>query len=259
MSRVSACSVSRQCGVRATSGPVCGWLPLLAAACATMPDVPACTDFMSVCSQGKCAPYRADSALALMPSHEKAYAAVASICGSMPMDACADCTADSAARCRDPLLTLSALCSAMPGMEACAPHRAMCAAADASALRPFCGGAADSMAMPPMMRSYFHTGIGDYLLLKEWVPRSNGAYALACVCVVLGGVLSTALKGVRLALEQQWLRRQGWPARGGHARLYTNACRAALVVSTTGIDYLLMLLAMRRGSQNTPVGIHMRL
>jgi copper transporter 1 len=51
---------------------------------------------------------------------------------------------------------------------------------------------------------YFHTGIKDYVLFKQWVPTSDGYYVGTWIAVFLFGVFYEALKVLRTRLEKKW-------------------------------------------------------
>ena len=54
------------------------------------------------------------------------------------------------------------------------------------------------------MQMYFHTGLNDYILFKQWVPCTTGRYAISVVGIILSGILAAFLKAYRIRLEHAW-------------------------------------------------------
>lgn len=242
MPRMPGCSLRRLCAAGKLHGAPCVELSLLGDVC-TETDMPT----MHACARGYnklCAP--ADSVVAEcksapplpeLPTTKAAGDAALAECDEMPtMAACANCNKTA---CPDPLLSLSALCLAMPTMPPCdqSGWKAMCGASPDGSLPPLCG--ASGPPDEPEMRMYFHVGYEDYLLFYSWVPRGAAGYYLACAAVAAFAAASVALRGVRTAHE---LRERARAPTGAVYR--ANARRAAFVVFGTTLDYSLMLVAM---------------
>ena len=117
----------------------------------------------------------------------------------------------------DLLATYSKLCKAMPDMSQCAAWKTMCVNIPDWNICSYSG--ADS---PPEMRMYFHTGILDYILFKEWVPRTIGIYFVnliinlklgsyvgSCIAVFIMGFISEVIKAFRCYCDKMWKKQSG--------------------------------------------------
>jgi len=97
---------------------------------------------------------------------------------------------------------------------------------------------------------FMHADAEDIVLSRNWVPRSPGTVAAACLGSVGGGFLSQVLRaarGVAEAAVAGRLRRGGGrglfsPSAG--ARLGRNSLRAVATFASSLLDLLLMLIAM---------------
>ena len=245
MSSMSGCSVRKQCmasggGAR---GAACDDFSLLLRVCAQMPMMRACAAADSLCANGSAvAQCTAEPTIIKhLPTASEARTAALSVCAMMPkMAACSTC-ADSS--CPDPLLSLSHLCQAMPGMASCAGWEAWCRQpGGVDTLPAFCAG------VPPVggggvpMRMYFHLDFRDYILFESWVPATLVSYLSAILAVTVAGIASAWLRAVRAVYESR-----AWRKKRGSVRQHlmrANATRAGLVVVSTALDYCLMLVAM---------------
>jgi copper transporter 1 len=123
------------------------------------------------------------------------------ICTSdMNMEQCGQCTKG---KCDDPLKTLSDMCLMMD-MPHCRNWRKMCDGINQNdQFKAICGSndgpSGDDM---PYMRMYFHSGMVDYVLFKEWVPRSSWQYALTWIFVMFIVMFGVFLKSCRNHYDQ---------------------------------------------------------
>jgi len=62
----------------------------------------------------------------------------------------------------------------------------------------------EKMMHAAMMTPFFHFTPGDHLFFKEWVPRSDGAVAGACILLFVLAVLERLLCAVRSTFEKYW-------------------------------------------------------
>ena len=250
MPTMSGCSVMHQCTLGGAQGAACDDFSLLHSMCASMPKMMGCHAAVSLCKNGSVveACFDDPASLRRMPTASAALSADRQICEAMPsMAACSTCGSSPGA-CHDPLLTLGELCTAMP-MDGCGVWQTWCQAPGSEHDLPaYCGGTKHRGGIP-LMRMYFHTGIEEYILLKAWVPTSQPTYILAVLLVLLAGIFSGWLRGLRMIFEAQEHMivakiGHGSTKAAGHTVLYTNAVRAILTFFSSGADYLLMLLAM---------------
>lgn len=150
--------------------------------------------------------------LDIAPQTADAISAMQALCAQMPsMQWCSECTSanDPATNCKDALSSVSSICLDHY-MEDCSPWYSMCKSEPAG-LDPFCGASGarpvddNSNVCYGQMKMYFHGGMTDYVLFDSWVPCSSGRYAGTLIAILLGGIVSGLLKGVRARLEQRWL------------------------------------------------------
>lgn len=57
------------------------------------------------------------------------------------------------------------------------------------------------------MIPYLHFTPGDALFFKEWVPKSSGAVAGACVGLFVLAILQRCISGMRGVMDQHWKQR----------------------------------------------------
>ncbi len=245
-------------------------LGVLCAESAAIADTPECRARARACELSHCV---FPAAVAWPPAASLA-AATRQMCEAMPMAGCERCSAEA---CADPLGALVAVCAGMR-MEPCDALTAVCPQlAGRPVLAALLGcpaGPASALdTAPPDMKMYFHTGIRDYLLLKQLVPGSALQYAAACASIVVACFASAQLRLLRRHYEHEWAAspispQPQWAGRGAAgllpvagmlalralrgeaaeldaARLVRRgAARAALVVAQQAVDYSLMLVAM---------------
>ena len=244
MASMPGCSVRRQCDLGGALGAACDDFSLLVHVCTQMPSMASCAAVSSLCAKGSAveACSNVPASLKRMLTASDARSAALAVCEAMPsMSACGTCRSGSGA-CPDPLLSVSKLCRAMPSMDSCAPWEAWCLAPGSEHDLPaYCGGVPHDGGGVPM-RMYFHLDWRDYILFKGWTPHDAETYVLALAAVALSAVGSAWLRAVRVVFECS---QAGAPGGGRRHRIFrANAARALLVTVSSGLDYLLMLVAM---------------
>jgi hypothetical protein len=134
---------------------------------------------------------------------------VQSICSDHPMEDCARCpNISSGGKGCNALHVYSSLCKEMPDMAQCQDWVGMCADEELSKGWPeFCLSLSQPFQNPPIMKMFFHFGYVDYILFKQWVPRSPLQYWLSVLAVVLLGIFYEYLLTIRAILEYQWAER----------------------------------------------------
>ena len=263
---------------------------LVGTICTDMPRMKGCEHWNALCKKGSLVPHCSQPGpLPNAPSTAEATQSVQKMCSSHSMPGCEACGQGAAAGaegCREPLAALAMVCAAMPGMRDCAQLAAACRGNASEAFPRTCvfassGGAknkkkekgssssaaslagtdassaasSSSYNLPPM-RMFVHADAEDIVLAKQWVPRSPGTVAAACLGAIGGGFLSQALRAARGAAEAavaaRLLRGGGGGGRrrglfsspSAGARLGRNALRAAATFASSLLDLLLMLVAM---------------
>ena len=195
----------------------CRGLSMLANVCVKdMPGMRGCTSYKSLCNAtvSQVQQCTEEPAIAHIPSTKQAKQAIVNICTSHAMEACAQCPLDRMGEC-DMLGTYAALCKAMPEMADCQPWAQMCSDdllneddAVNAGWPEYCRTAASARYDPPIMRMYFHTGLSDYVLFYEWVPRDEMQYWLSVVAIILMGVFFEFLQTYKSLKEHQWAERK---------------------------------------------------
>lgn len=188
----------------------------------------------------------------VLPNTKESKQLVEDICNDMPMDGCEKCKPGDG-HC-DYLEVYSHLCIQMPEMHQCMKWKGLCKVVPNW---PLCDPN-DNADAPPVMRMYFHTGIKDYVLFKEWVPKSNLGYFGTWVAVFVMGVLFDGLKFIRTRLENKWAQSSEYEKINEHGNIDTHQNkshatkfrwtvdipRGFLQALETTWGYFLMLIAM---------------
>lgn len=134
----------------------------------------------------------------VLPTTKETKNLVANICAEMPMHGCNKCKAGDM-NC-DYLEVYSDLCLQMRDMKQCAQWKELCKVVPNF---PICNSANNPNA-PPEMRMYFHFGLKDYILFKNWVPTSTGYYFGSWIAIFAMSLFYDVIKFVRLKLERKW-------------------------------------------------------
>jgi len=189
-----------------------------------------------------------------------AIAAMQRLCTDMPqMEWCSECTPsdDPAKDCKDPLSSIASICLDHY-MADCEPWYEMCKQLP-EGLDVFCGTSGErpvddnSNVCYGQMKMYFHHGMNDFLLFDSWVPCSTGRYVGALFAILVTGIVTGFLKGVRARLEQRWMRELeqeptvpagSWGFLPSGRQRWMNLVRCCFVFVVVTLDYALMLAAM---------------
>lgn len=133
----------------------------------------------------------------VLPKTAETKALVEDICKSMPMDGCEKCKSGDH-HC-DYLEVYSHLCLQMDDMKQCAKWKSLC---EVIPTWPICTN--ENPHSPPQMRMYFHFGIKDYVLFKNWVPKTSLQYFGTWVAIFAMGIFYDVIKLIRSRLEKRW-------------------------------------------------------
>ena len=96
----------------------------------------------------------------------------------------------------------SDLCIAMPDMNECVAWKSMCSSSDPDL--PYCKANPSSPTFAPTMKMFFHTGLSEYILFKEWVPKSQTQFNVACLGLFLLAMFYESLVAFHSILEAKW-------------------------------------------------------
>eukprot|EP01133_Synstelium_polycarpum_P001078 gene1078-1222_t len=212
MGFMGCCSMQKACANAGSTTGICDPFALLADGCQSdMPGMGGCASYKSMCNANgtlvaQCSNIRA---LPELPSTKTLNTLVYGMCTEMSMEACSACPVSatkpgSYMNC-DLLETYSTLCQQMPGMSQCPAWKSLCAKGTAMVSSPL----AENFCTPPvskqtpMMRMFFHTGILDYVLFKDWVPRTNGQYAGYWFAIFFAAILFEVEKTLRSIFERK--------------------------------------------------------
>ncbi|KAJ3035191.1 hypothetical protein HDV00_004260 [Rhizophlyctis rosea] len=204
MPGMPGCTIRTSCSSPSSTIPseYCTPFSLLSNICSLdMPRMSDCAAYTSTCANSttRCTGPSL-SPLPSLPTSAQTTASISSICTEMSMDGCSTCSIRpnaTYAQC-DLLSTYAQLCKAMPNMRQCSYWQSMC---DATPSLPYC--TASTASDPVEMRMYFHTGIRDYILFKEWVPNTSGQYVAAIMCSILLGMVYEAFQVAHLTVERR--------------------------------------------------------
>ncbi|KAL3899979.1 MAG: hypothetical protein SGCHY_001658 [Lobulomycetales sp.] len=190
------CSLRKQCQDAGLTTGTCTSFSLLGSVCAAdHPRMGDCENYRSLClitgsgdqATGpvpvpavveQCA---AEAPVPNLISSLQASNQIKSICNEMNMDGCDRCTDTGTTYMDCDLLdTYAFLCKAMPDMNQCGEWKSMCASGSAtgpdSAISSACSLSASSPNNPPTMKMFFHTGINEFVLFRNWIPRTELQY-----------------------------------------------------------------------------------
>jgi copper transporter 1 len=199
MPNMVGCTVERICtssdSSRAvTRSPYCAEFSVLKDLCVDMPGMSPCKNYTSMCSNVSVVAECSMKSLPL-PKTMSLSNTVEQMCDAMYMEPCSKCTKQGKMLQCDLLQVYSDLCLSM-WMEGCEQWESMCKVIPDW---PLCASSpGDEM---PMMKMYFHDGILDYVLFKEWVPRNWWQYTLTIIAIIVLGMFYELLKVVRSIWE----------------------------------------------------------
>jgi len=279
---VSGCTIRRQCTGEQANKRYCSTWSLLASTCPepssseqSDPQLDnLCLEYRQLCHvEGTAVAQCSQRAVPNMITTPQATLDVIQLCVVHPsMEWCVECTdTNNAEHCQDPLHTLASICLDHY-MEDCARWYDMCREFP-EGLDDICGNAdRDSFVLRTddgdlcvgIMKMYFHSGLSDYVLFRDWVPCTNSRYMGFFFFIVFLGVATNFVKGLRARLEQHWARQAMLvpppaPAEGKQNAISTfawhffptnkthfqqNLIRAVFTAATVILDYALMLISM---------------
>eukprot|EP01128_Nolandella_sp_AFSM9_P006019 TRINITY_DN3024_c0_g1_i1.p1 TRINITY_DN3024_c0_g1~~TRINITY_DN3024_c0_g1_i1.p1 ORF type:complete len:569 (-),score=98.64 TRINITY_DN3024_c0_g1_i1:344-2026(-) len=158
--------------------------------------------YTPLCAEGSVVEECMMKSLSRLPEMAQARTDIKSICDQMSMEGCDQCVdTNGKMKSCDLLQVYSDLCLAMPDMKECDAWHSMCSEIPGWGI---CGGTLNGKAAPPEMRMYWHSGIVDYVLFKEIVPRTGLQYFGILVACALNAVIYEALKAYIGYLENGW-------------------------------------------------------
>jgi solute carrier family 31 (copper transporter), member 1 len=264
----SGCSLWRKCSTGLASGKYCEPWELMAAVCLDkeLAVVEGCRRYRLLCPASRETVVKQCSDAAGVPNFlhtAGAIAAMQKLCTEMPkMKWCSECSSsnDPATNCRDPLSSIASICLDHY-MSDCAPWYEMCKQLP-KGLEVICGASGeravddDNNVCYGQMKMYFHHGMNDFVLFDSWVPCSTGRYVGALLAILVTGIFTGFLKGVRARLEQRWIRELdqeeppavpcdgSWGLLPSGRQRWWNFVRCCFVFVVVTLDYALMLAAM---------------
>jgi len=197
--------------------------------CQDMPNMMGCQDYTKMCgtnpmmSENKQCKDMNNMALKDIPATTPTTRAIFSMCNSHAMDGCNDCQiADEnavTAEC-DVLATFTKLCTGMPNMAECESFTQMCTS---NPSLEYCQEGSPLRTYTPMLM-FFHTGINDYILFQDWVPRTDGQYALAWILIFLSAIGYEALTTYQAMCELNWRKSQTEKLKGNATAVDLSVC-----------------------------------
>jgi len=203
MPNMPGCTLSQLCttGVSSVKSSVyCKPIAVLTEICTDdMMSMSGCANYSSMCKSNSVVSqcHMSSDALLALPSSDTAENGVKGICSRMTMAGCAKCKSGQC----DYLTVYSDLCISMPNMKECSSWKNMCTYVPDW---PLCSAANSNSDDAVEMRMYFHTDYYDYILFKQWVPRSNLGYALSVVAVFFATLFHDGIRLLRSLMERRW-------------------------------------------------------
>jgi hypothetical protein len=197
MGHMPGCTINNICQEPKYSGdPLCKPFAVYKVICNDMPGMGSCATYKSMCTpvNGTSVVKQCETPMVAAPTSGGCSNLITEMCAEMPMDGCSVCFTSGC----EWLRYYSNFCLSMPGMSECVQWKTMC---EPISDWPLCVNSAES---GPIMRMYFHTGILDYVLFKNWVPDTNAYYAATWFAIFVFGIMYELLKLVRSRLEKKW-------------------------------------------------------
>ncbi|KAL3896547.1 MAG: hypothetical protein SGCHY_004007 [Lobulomycetales sp.] len=218
------CSLRKQCQDAGVTAGTCSSFSLLGSVCAAdHPRMGGCRNYRSLClitgsgdqATGpvptpaiveQCA---VEAPVPNLISSLQASNQIKSICNEMNMDGCDRCTDTGTTYMNCDLLdTYAFLCKAMPDMNQCGEWKSMCASGSAtgpdSAISSACSLSASSPNNPPTMKMFFHTGINEFVLFRDWIPRTELQYLGTMAVLLILSIFYEFLIAYQTILEATW-------------------------------------------------------
>jgi len=184
-----------------SGGSYCSRFAILQAICEDMTGSSLCTNLTLMCRTGSVVQQCSTNQLPL-PTSIATQNYINSICSQMTMPECAQCEAPSNAMTCNTLQVYSNLCKTMPSMTECSSWKMICSLVPNW---PLCSTTSTFYTPEPVMEMYLHTQISDYILFKNWVPRTSGQYAGTLFAVIVFGIISEVLKLLRCWCDNKWI------------------------------------------------------
>eukprot|EP01132_Coremiostelium_polycephalum_P001229 gene1229-1552_t len=93
---------------------------------------------------------------------------------------------------------------------------------------------------------YFHHGISEVILFREWVPTTESQFMVSCFIVFVIALLFEMIRGWRVSLEKKWQSTISIPRGSSYPPFIfkVDVTRGVLNGVELGISYLLMFIAM---------------
>lgn len=214
MPYMTTCLLKKECD-KGLVGSFCLPFSTYSSICMDMPTMKSCSSYNNQCGNSpetalsnQC---KANPPLKSFPSTKDVTRQIFSICNEMNMDGCDKCKISGPeatySNC-DIMQVYTQLCTAMPDMPQCTAYKTMCSTTPSLT---WCSSSSSKLSedlFPPSMLMYFHTGIRDYILFKEWVPSTTMEYIGSLIAVFLFALFYEAFQ-VYIAYQEQLL--QGIP------------------------------------------------
>jgi len=175
------------------NGPYCEDFGIYKEICMDMPGMKSCNDYTLMCTEDSVVKECFSKTLPL-PSFKQTMFFINSICSNMDMSGCEQCNTGSC----EVLSVYSTLCLQMPDMEQCMDWKSICAIVPNW---PICVGNEYSS---PVMKMYFHFNFNDYVLFKEWIPKTTMQYTGTWLAVFIFTALFDGFRFLRHLLEKKW-------------------------------------------------------
>jgi len=247
MPNMPGCALSQICKNGASnvvSSVYCKPIAVLTEICTDdMMGMSGCANYSLMCQNNSVVSqcHMSSDALLPLPSSDIVKSGVKGICSRMKMSGCSKCQNNQC----DYLTVYSDLCISMPNMKECSSWKDMCKYIPEW---PLCSAANSQSDDAVEMRMYFHTDYYDYILFKQWVPRSNMGYALSIVAVFFATLFHDGIRLLRSVMERKWQQNDGYSDisyRGAPPfRLSVDLPRALLQFVDVLWGLFIMLIAM---------------
>jgi len=193
-----ACTVENMCKSHQALGKYCNAFRMYKEICLDMP-MEGCKTFISMCNMSISSVKQCQMEILNLPSDDILRDHITNMCNQMSMPPCSRCTITSC----DSLTVYSNLCLSMPGMSQCKDWNAMCQKIPTWGIcnRNNNNNNSDSGNLVPQMRMYFHVGLVDCILFKQWVPHDILTYAISIAAVFFMAFLHEGLKIIKFYLD----------------------------------------------------------
>jgi copper transporter 1 len=245
------CSIRSICetSVNATqTKSYCNEFSILGDICATdMPNMSSCKSYSSMCNtQGsKVKQCTENPPIKNLPGTFATRNLIKSICTEIDIPDCIQCSGSKASSC-NVLDIYSRLCMSMSDIHQCREWKSMCDAQGSNKNSfPLCQLPESSTNTPVKMDMYFHVRFADYILFKQWVPRTGGQYAGSVIAILVMGIFYEFMLTLRSQLEPYWSSQNNSKFNEySIIQFRIDISRAALQFIESILAYTLMLITM---------------